>query len=98
LPERMLGSLSFYPAHDSRPAAFLSGELVLNSESLEEVWQKVRHGGCHTCTITVHFGLDRLVRVDGMNWLWDVTKNPHLLIEQLSVLFERGLASAGPRD
>jgi hypothetical protein len=98
LPEWMIGSLSFYPADDYRPAASLSGELVLDSESLEEVWQQVRHGGYRSCTITVHVGLDRLVRVDGMNWRWDVTKNPHLLIEQVSVLFERELASAGPRD
>jgi hypothetical protein len=90
LPEWM-----FYPENEFRAAALLSGEFALNSELLEEVWQQVRHGGYQTCTITVNFGQDRLERVDGMNWLWDVTKNPHLLIELVSVVFERGRPSEG---
>jgi hypothetical protein len=72
-----------------RAAALLSGQFALDAGSLEEVWQQVRNGAYRSCTITVHFGQDRLERVDGMNWLWDVTKHPHLLIELVSVLFER---------
>ena len=83
-PEHTIGSLTFYPG----PAS-LSGELWLNAQSLEEVWQQVRQGGYSSCMITVHFGLDRLTRADGMHWLWDVTNVPHLLIEQVTVLFER---------
>jgi hypothetical protein len=87
-PKYTLGWLSYYPAQDSEHAPFLSGEFALNAQSLEEVWQQVRQGGYTTCVIQIHFGLDRLVRVDGTNWLRDVTKYPHLLIQEATVLFE----------
>jgi len=88
-PKYTLGWLSFHPAQDSEHVAFLSGEFGLNAQSLEEVWQQVRQGGYSACLIRVHFDLERVIRVDGMNWLWDVTKHPHLLIQEVSVLFSR---------
>jgi hypothetical protein len=88
-PERTIGWLSFRPAQESEHVAFLTGEFFLNAQSLEEVWQQVRQGGYSACLIRVYFGLDRVIRIDGINWLWDVTKHPHLLIQEVSVLFNR---------
>ena len=98
-PKYTVGWLSFRPAQDSEHVAFLSGEFVLNAQLLEEVWHQVRQGGYSACLIRVHFGLDRVTRVDGMNWLWDVAKHPHLLIQEVSVLFSRNpLAMQGAQN
>jgi hypothetical protein len=90
LPQGALGSFSFYDATpaDDYPSmdAFLSGWFVLNVQSLQDAWDQVRQGGYGECTISLHIGP---IENAGGEWLWDVTKNPRLVIDTVSVSFRR---------
>jgi hypothetical protein len=90
LPQGALGSFSFYDAtpEDDYPSmdAFLSGWFVLNVQSLQDAWDQVRQGGYSECTISLHIGP---IESAGGEWLWDVAKSPHLVIDTVSISFRR---------
>jgi hypothetical protein len=85
LPKGVIGEFSF---HDASPEmdAFLSGWFVLNIQSLEDAWNQVRQGGYSECTIGLEVGP---IESPAGGWLWDVAKNPHLVIDAVTVSFER---------
>jgi hypothetical protein len=93
LPQAALGSLTFYPsrpAHDGIPAieAFMAGWFVLNEQSLEDAWNQVLFGaGYSKCTISLRIGPVDLAPPE--SWLWDVTRNPNLTIDSVSIGFAR---------
>jgi hypothetical protein len=74
-----LGSFSFHDATRS-----IDGWFVLNVQSLEDAWNQIRQGGYNECSITLSVG-----PVESPAWLWDVAKSPHLVIDGVSVSFER---------
>jgi hypothetical protein len=101
LPQGALGRFSFFSAtsaHEDIPAmgAFLSGWFVLNAQSLEDTWNQVLEAGYTECTITLGIGPVESLPLEG--WLWNVTENPHLVIDTVSVAFERPAPRRASRD
>jgi hypothetical protein len=91
LPQGALGSFSFHdyePARDDLPSmeAILLGWFVLNAQSLEDVWNQVMQGGYSECTIMIRVGP---IEHSTMDWLWDITKTPRLIIDSVSISFKR---------
>jgi hypothetical protein len=94
LPEGVLGEFSFFDASPEMDA-FLSGWFVLNVQSLEDAWNQVGQGGYSECRIGLKVGpVERPAR----GWLWDVAKSPHLVIDTVTVSFERPAPTLGPNE
>jgi len=86
-PKNTIGALSLHSKQEPEHGSFLSGEFVMDTQSLQEVWEQIRKNRYTDAVIRVYFNLKRLERIDGMTWAWNLEKNPHLLIEEVSVRF-----------
>jgi hypothetical protein len=86
LPQGVLGEFSFIDN-------FLSGWFVLNVQSLEDAWNQVWQGGYSECKIRLRVGPVESPPED--EWLWDVAKSPHLVIDAVTVSFERPAPTLG---
>jgi hypothetical protein len=91
LPQGALGSLHFLDA-DPLMDASLWGWFVLNDQSFQDAWDQVRQGGYTECTISLNIGPIETAGI--LLWQWDVAKNPHLVIDTVSVSFRRPGAEA----
>jgi hypothetical protein len=101
LPQGALGSFSFYdatPAYDDIPTIgeFVSGWFVLNAQSLDDAWNQVLRAGYSECTIEVR--ISPVQPAPPESWVWNVTTNPHLVIDTVSIAFKRPSAQAQPRE
>ena len=92
LPEGALGEFSFFDASPEMDA-FLSGWFVLNVQSLEDAWNQVWQGGYSECMIALNIGPVEHPQED--EWLWDVAKSPYLVIDAVTVSFERPAPTLG---
>jgi hypothetical protein len=101
LPAGALGSFSFRdatPPHEDIPAigAFVGGWFVLNAQSLDDAWNQVLRAGYSECTIELWISPVQLEPAG--SWVWDVRKNPHLVIDTVSIVFARPTPQMPARD